>query len=145
MLINKFVYIKIKQLVQAIKFISHYWFNELGFSTKKEKQNANFNNSNNNESFQTYGNFNSLLGKFDWCYKFKVYATSNPHPPWFKILNMATGFHIEVTDSSNNEFPSLISTNMFISTNTITNSLNVTIKFCTNHALKIMCLIFWTW
>lgn len=66
-------------------------------------------------------------------------------PPWFKILNMATRFHIEVTDSSNNEFPSLISTNMFISTNTITNSLNVTIKFCTNHALKIMCLIFWTW
>lgn len=44
---------------------------------------------------------------------------------------MATGFHIEVTDSSNNEFPSLISTNMFISTNTMTNSLNVTIKFYT--------------
>lgn len=45
MLINKFVYyIKIKQLVQAFKFISHHWFNELGFSTKKEKQNANFNN-----------------------------------------------------------------------------------------------------
>lgn len=55
---------------------------------------------------------------------------------------MATGFHIEVTDSSNNEFPSLISTNMFISTNTMTNLLNVTIKFYTNHILKIMRLIF---